>query len=248
MRIMNFKIKVFLSYSILDKIFAERLVEELKNYPFMEIFMAPEDIKAGTFWVDELRYNLKSSDVILSLLTENYHKADWTEQEMGLAWAFEKRVLAISIDGNMGNGYVKTTQIKKFPKEFKAWDITDLAIDLYPSISDKREFVEGLLKFSLLASRSFYQSNSIARLVQRLVNELDSTLAFFVAEAFCKNDQVYYANTWNNLIEKALYESNPFIHFAQRERRDVLRFIKENNPDHYEALQKRINEFKNLKK
>jgi len=242
---MNFKVKVFLSYSIEDKPFADNIVNTLKNYPFIDIFIAPENIKAGTFWVDELKYNLKNSDVILALLTDNYHKASWTDQEIGLAWAFEKRILALSIDDHMGKGYVNTIQIKKFPREFKQYDITDLAIELYPTIKNNEEFVEGLLKFALLASTSFFESNAVAKIVRRLIDRLEPHLAGFVVEAYCKNDQVYQSMGLDSLIEKAFCTDNPFINFNQEQKKKILNFMKEKFPDYHQKLQKKISDFKN---
>lgn len=206
--------------------------------------MVPEDIKAGTFWVDKLRYNLKNSDVVLALLTNNYHGDDWTEQEIGLAWAFKKRILALSIDGNMGNGYVKSIQIKKFPLKFGSLNLANLVIDPYPTINDKKEFVKSLLKFGLLESRSFDQSNATLRIVKQLVAELEPAIASYVVEAYCRNDQVHNSSIWRNLIKQALCEDKPFIRFDERVRGIILSFIKEKQPEFYEVIQqlsKRVN-------
>lgn len=237
---MQFKTKIFLSYSIEDKDIAKKIVQGLQYYPFIDIFMAPDNIKPGSFWIDELKFSLKNSDVILALLTKNYHLSDWTEQEIGLAWAFEKRVLALSLDGNMGNGYVKSFQIKDFPTDFNSIHLSQLAIDLYPTIENKEEFVEAILKFGLLASGSFYASNAMAALTQRLVDHLKPDLASLLKKAYVQNDQVTYATKWGSLIEKAFYEENPFILFDYSTKKELLEFIKEKQPSFYETIQKMV--------
>lgn len=242
---MQFKVKVFLSYSVVDKNIAEKLAQQLQYYPFIDIFMAPNDIRPGTLWVDELKFNLKNSDVLLALLTNNYHGSDWTEQEIGLAWAFEKRILALSLDGNMGNGYIKSFQIKNFPTDFNSLYLSKLAIDLYPTIDNKEEFVEAILKFGLLASTSFYQSNAIASLIQRLVDHLKPEQATFLKKAYIQNDQVTYATKWNKLIEESFYLTEPFILFDTNSRKELLSFIEERQPTVYLKIQNEIDARKN---
>lgn len=241
---MKFKVKVFLSHSVQDKDFAIRLASKLRDYPFIEIFMAPDDIKAGTFWVDELKYNLKNSDVVLALLTENYHKSDWTEQEIGLAWAFEKRILALSLDGNMGNGYVKNFQIQTWPIDFNAIHLSKLTIDLYPTIENKDEFAEGVLKLGLTTSGSFEQANAIASVIQRLVEHLKPELINYVIKAYEQNSQVTYAIKWNNLIEESFIAEKPFFQHDYESRKKLLQIVKENNVSMYQRIQNKIDVMK----
>ena len=241
---MQFKIKVFVSHAEKDKELVEKIASKLQEYPFLEIFVAPEDIKAGKFWIDELKFNVKTSDVILAILTENYHTANWTEQEIGLAWSYGKRIVAISLDGNMGNGYVKSFQIKQFRSSDIKYNTTKIVVDLYPEIENKEEFVEGLLKYGLSVSNSFNQSHTILSLCENLVQKISSSNAGYLLDAYKKNDQVHYALGWNNKIERALCDSDPFIQFNQEQRKSILEFIRKYQNEWYTKLQDKIDKSK----
>lgn len=241
---MQFKNKVFVSHAEKDKEIAQKIAWKLQEYPFLEIFMAPEDIKAGKFWIDELKFNVKTSDVILAILTKNYHNANWTEQEIGLAWSYGKRIVAISLDGNMGNGYIKSFQIKPFTPNLIKYGTAQLAIDLYPEIENKEEFVEGLIKYGLSASDSFNQSHAILSLCEKLVQNIKSSNSEQLINAYIKNDQVHHAIGWNNKIEKALCEADPFIQFDLEQRKRLLEFIKSEKNNWYKELQEKIDKSK----
>lgn len=241
---MEFKNKIFVSHSDKDKEIVQRITNSLHDYPFLEIFVAPEDIKAGKFWIDELKFNVKTCDTLLVILTKNYHSANWTEQEVGLAWAYGKRIVAINLDENMGNGYVKSFQINKFPVEFNSYHVSKLAIDLYTEIDDKEEFVEGLLKYGLIVSNSFNQSHAIASLCSQLVKNITSENASHLINAYKKNSQVNHAIKWDRLIERSLIQRDPYIQFSLEQRKDILSFIRETFPEQYERIQKEIDESK----
>ena len=61
----------------------------------MASFVAHEDIKPLKKWREEIEKALKSMDLLLALLTEDFRKSKWTDQEVGVAIGREVRVMPV---------------------------------------------------------------------------------------------------------------------------------------------------------
>jgi len=73
----KFPIRVFLSYSIKDKLIAKKIADYIKKqgiYVWFDI----EDIKPGDSWKSQIDNELKQTDYILILLSKNSMKSNWT--------------------------------------------------------------------------------------------------------------------------------------------------------------------------
>jgi hypothetical protein len=80
----NGTVRIFLSHISKDKVEAARIKSALND---MEIaaFVAHEDIKPTKEWHEEIENALFSMNVLVALLTPEFHKSDWTDQEIGVA-------------------------------------------------------------------------------------------------------------------------------------------------------------------
>lgn len=89
------KRKAFISYAEEDKELAGRIKEGLKEV-FDEIFLAHDGgIPVGFVFRDRLLSEMITSGVFIALRTENYEKANYTEQECGFALALNKRIVCL---------------------------------------------------------------------------------------------------------------------------------------------------------
>jgi len=89
-------LRVFISYSSDDRVLASFFKQSLEYFG-LEVFIAHDDIQPTQDWQDVIIRTLKQSDVIVALLTENFKKSDYTDQEMGLALAQEKLIIPIKV-------------------------------------------------------------------------------------------------------------------------------------------------------
>lgn len=80
---------VFISYSHKDTKVASQ-IEKKFRYNKLDCFMASKDISAGTLWKEEIRDALRSSRVVLILLTPNSINSKWVMCEAGAFWALAK--------------------------------------------------------------------------------------------------------------------------------------------------------------
>jgi hypothetical protein len=88
--------KVFLSYSSLDKELAGQIKRALEDYG-LEVFLAHEDIEPSTEWVDTILAELEACNVFVPILTANFDKSDWTDQETGIAIAHDKLIIPLKV-------------------------------------------------------------------------------------------------------------------------------------------------------
>jgi len=88
--------KVFLSYSSLDKELAGQIKRALEDYG-LEVFLAHEDIEPSTEWVDTILAELEACNVFVPILTANFDKSDWTDQETGIAIAHDKLIIPLRV-------------------------------------------------------------------------------------------------------------------------------------------------------
>lgn len=89
-------IRVFLSYSHIDKILVGKIKKELEVYG-IEAFMAHDDIDPSEEWVEEIIRNIKECDVFIPFINENFKKSKWTDQESGIAFTRDKLIIPLDI-------------------------------------------------------------------------------------------------------------------------------------------------------
>ena len=106
------KITVFLSHSFADKRLAGYIKTRMHRAD-IDVFLAHDDIAPGENWSATLKDELKNRSIFIALITRNYHNADYTDQEFGMALAYGKLILPILIDGKP-RGFLNEIQHTKF--------------------------------------------------------------------------------------------------------------------------------------
>lgn len=102
------KLKAFLSYSHLDKGLVGDIKHALEEYG-IEAFLAHEDIEPSAEWVETIKDELKACNVFLPILTDNFHKSPWTDQETGIAFTRDKLIIPLKVTKDP-YGFISKTQ------------------------------------------------------------------------------------------------------------------------------------------
>lgn len=184
----GFAIPIFLSHSINDKQIAGKIKKKLDHFG-VDIFLAHEDIEGGTDWKPKLYSEIKNCEIFIVLLSKNYHEANFTDQELGMALAYEKPVIPISIDGTMPYGFMEKYQCMKCDPEITNENIEKL-MGLVMNFSDTgKEFIDLLIE-KLSNAGSFEDATFWSR---KLVSYSKFTKSQInnIAEAYIKNNQIY---------------------------------------------------------
>ncbi|MDE0134530.1 MAG: toll/interleukin-1 receptor domain-containing protein [Acidimicrobiaceae bacterium] len=87
-------LRFFISHSHVDKVTAAELKEQLENLG-AQAFVAHEDIKPTSQWQDEMLDALGSMDVLVAVLTKDFRRSKWTDQEVGYAISSSVPVIPI---------------------------------------------------------------------------------------------------------------------------------------------------------
>jgi hypothetical protein len=82
-------VRVFLSYSTLDKHLAGRVKWHFRGVGF-SVFLAHEDLEPSDEWLRCIKTELKKCNVFIPLITSNFRLSPWTDQETGFAISREK--------------------------------------------------------------------------------------------------------------------------------------------------------------
>jgi hypothetical protein len=88
--------RVFLSHKSEVKKETAELKERLRLFG-ISCFVAHEDIHPTKAWQDEIENALASMDGFIALMTANFHDSDWTDQEVGFAFARGVPIIAVRL-------------------------------------------------------------------------------------------------------------------------------------------------------
>lgn len=118
-------IRVFICYSSEDGILAGNVKSYLEKYFGLEVFLAHEDIDAGEEWEKIIAENLKSTDIFIPLLSPNFESSKFTNQETGMAFILDKRIIPVTISPKSSPyGFIRKIQSLKLnipDDEFLEW-------------------------------------------------------------------------------------------------------------------------------
>ena len=90
-------------------------------------FVAHEDIHPTRAWQDEIEYALASMDGFVALMTPDFHQSDWTDQEVGFAFARGVPLIAVRL-GKDPYGFIGKFQALSSSWSTAAEDIAKILI------------------------------------------------------------------------------------------------------------------------
>ena len=90
-------LRVFISHSVKNYSFAKKLKEQLMDSG-ISCFVAHKDIEPTKKWQGEIIKALNSMELVLALITEDFNKSWWTNQEVGFAVGRDIPIISIKSD------------------------------------------------------------------------------------------------------------------------------------------------------
>ena len=92
------KVEVFFSYSHKDRVLAGKIADLLIDKG-IDVFLAHEHIAISKEWREEIFKHLERDNVLLALLTPNYEKSVWANQEAGIMRGKRGKVIPLIFGG-----------------------------------------------------------------------------------------------------------------------------------------------------
>ena len=87
-------LRIFLSYSLVDKEYAQKLRNSLYGHEDLSIFSL-EMLSAGEDWQSRLKNEISQCDIFIILLSPKSIESSWVLRELGAAWALDKIIVPI---------------------------------------------------------------------------------------------------------------------------------------------------------
>lgn len=107
------RINVFICYSKLDGVVAGKIYDLFETYCGYDVFLAHEELSPSDEWPEEILKKLKKTDFVVAIISTNFFVSSFANQEIGLALAYGKKIIPISIDGSDPKGFIDKKQAHK---------------------------------------------------------------------------------------------------------------------------------------
>jgi hypothetical protein len=172
--------RVFLSHKNEDKKEAVVLKEKLKLFGISG-FVAHQDIEPTQEWQDEIENALFSMDAFVALMTEGFHDSDWTDQEVGVAFARGIPIISIKL-GKDPYGF-----IGKFQALSCSWDTA--AKEIVKILIKQDRMINAYVK--AVQNCENYDNGVILSGILPFIDKLSNPQANDLMSAFNKNSQVH---------------------------------------------------------
>lgn len=116
--------RVFISHRSQEKLVAEEMKRSLGYYGFAS-FVAHSEITPTREWRLEIQRALRSCDLLIALVTKEFHGADsmWVDQEVGWVLGRDLAIVAVSLDGTNPKGFLESYQAVKRHRSDKSGDL-----------------------------------------------------------------------------------------------------------------------------
>lgn len=107
------RIKVFISYSSKDSILAGKINDCFEKCVGFEVFLAHDDLTVSNNWPKEILKHLTEADFVVPLLSRKFMRSFFANQEIGIAFCKELKMIPFSLDGINSDGFIRDIQAHK---------------------------------------------------------------------------------------------------------------------------------------
>jgi hypothetical protein len=220
-------VRAFLSHKAGHKAKASKLKEELEKYG-ISCFVAHKDIKPTKEWGQEIENAIFSMDILIALMTEDFHDSDWTDQETGVAVGRHILIIPVKI-GKDPYGF-----IGKYQALAGTWkNISKMAKDVFNIIVEHPSTKTRARRAAIHAFKDSFSFDTSKFFVTEILpnfEKLEEAEIEEVISAFNTNSQISDCFSAQNRLPNLLYkwtgnryhiEDNKLIKASSRTKRSV---------------------------
>ncbi len=181
-------IKVFLSYSAIDKKLASKIKRWFEDYG-LEVFLAHEDITPSAEWRKVILQNLENCNVFIPIVTKNFKDSDWTDQEIGIALSKRKFIIPLSID-IIPYGFLNELQSLKLDTK----RVQSSCKKIFEILGQNSEFEKSLSNSvikAFLNSVNYEEAKNKSRILLEFDDAFTTEQANEIIKGSTQNNQIY---------------------------------------------------------
>ncbi|MFO1046366.1 MAG: toll/interleukin-1 receptor domain-containing protein [Geminicoccaceae bacterium] len=186
------QIRLFISHRASHGVEALALAVALEGYGISG-FVAHQSIEPTMDWQLEITKALNEMDVLLALITSNFHAGAWTDQEVGFALGRKIPILALSINESRPSGFLASRQVLHLNKD----SIDEIVPDLYKivaaMVNDKHRLQDALID-AFVRSANWSETKVRFERLDSVVENLSIEQVNTIVNGFKENDQLYRAD------------------------------------------------------
>jgi len=201
-------IKVFLSYSTIDKILTGKIKNYLEDYG-LEVFLAHEDIAPSAEWQKVVLQNLENCDVFIPIITENFKSSEWTDQEIGIALAKGKFIIPLSID-IVPYGFLNKLQSLKLGSKPIYLSCEEIIKILKGNSKFERLLLNSVIK-TFLNSGNFKEARNKSRILLKFDDTFTAEQIDEIIRGSIQNNQIYNSFGAQKVLEELIQRHNKVI-------------------------------------
>jgi len=182
-------IRLFISHADKYKDQANELATALERYGISS-FIGHDTIQPLTTWQEEIIKGLKTMEIMLAFITDDFHESIWTNQEVGFALGRNIPVLSMKLQGADPHGFIGSYKVltgcldhpeKPGPEVYK----------LLAEKLGQEDRLQTALIAAFLFSRSFPDTMSRFNCMNKTVDRLSDDQVKQIIRRFTENDQLY---------------------------------------------------------
>ena len=182
-------LRLFLSHRDQYKAHAHALAESLEPFG-VSVFVAHDAIKPMKEWQQEILNGLMTMEVMLVLLTDDFHESNWTNQEIGFALGKGTPIVCVKVGTVDPKGFIGPRQALMASLE----EISDVAPQVHRTLINEIG-QEGRLKEILIeafvSSVSYFDTMDALKRLTETADHLNQTELNRIIEGYARNDQLH---------------------------------------------------------
>jgi hypothetical protein len=120
--------RVFISYNNIDKALAGEISDILESTYDVKSFLAHQKIPVSEEWRLRILKELARCDLLIALVTKDFPKSKWTDQEVGIALGKGKKIVPILVNKKL-HGFLEGFQGKQLADDLPKL-VKEIASDL----------------------------------------------------------------------------------------------------------------------
>lgn len=166
----------------------------------LEVFLAHDTINPTDEWQTQILKSLKKMDVFIPLLTKEFKKSDWTDQESG--YALRKQILIIPIKVDLNPyGFLSKIQAINLRKSNHGYTYNKIIEILHKKT--KVKFLNSAINY-FGKSEDFESTNQRVKILEQFsdynIRQLNKIL-----EISTHNSQIYHAFKAEHMLQTLMY-------------------------------------------
>ena len=193
-------VRLFISHRDEHKTVANELAETLESYGISS-FVAHDSIQPMSIWQTEILNGLESMEIMLTLVTDDFHDSVWTNQEVGFALGRNIPIVPLKLQGRDPDGFIGKQQALKWSYD----NVAEAAPTIYEILSNKlgnRERLQTSLIRAFASSPDFHETRRRFDRMRNVVSEISDAELEEIIVAFRDNDQLHNAIYLTNKYQR----------------------------------------------